>query len=156
MNTTITARRAHATTMGLATSVLLVIFAAALTFGTASASASPTAGAVMGTKHDDHLVGDNSRNNISGRAGDDVIDGNGGNDKLHGNRGDDTLNGGKGRDRLWGGRGADSLNGGKGNDHLFALADDGRTDTLNCGPGKDTAVVRAEDVTVGCENVRII
>ena len=39
---------------------------------------------------------------------------------------------------------------------LFAKADDGARDHLDCGEGTDTAYVRAGDVTEGCETVFVV
>ena len=60
------------------------------------------------------------------------------------------------RDRLYAGRGVDSVNGGDGNDHLFAAADDGQHDSLDCGAGDDTALIRPGDTAVNCERVRSV
>jgi hypothetical protein len=47
--------------------------------------------------------------------------------------------------------------GGDGNDHLFAAADDGSADTLDCGAGdNDKAVIRPGDTALNCEVVRTI
>jgi hypothetical protein len=40
---------------------------------------------------------------------------------------------------------------GAGNDNVYSK--DGAADTVNCGPGKDTAVVDKLDKLVGCEQV---
>jgi hypothetical protein len=39
---------------------------------------------------------------------------------------------------------------------LFAKADDGARDRLDCGDGIDTAYVRAGDMTEGCETVVVV
>ena len=66
-----------------------------------------------------------------------------GNDVLYGGRGDDRLDGGPGRDRLFGGPGNDMLR-----------ARDGARDVVDCGPGRDTAVIDRFDRVSGCETVR--
>ncbi|MCZ4495514.1 MAG: hypothetical protein JWM25_97, partial [Thermoleophilia bacterium] len=40
-----------------------------------------------------------------------------------------------------------------GNDILFATADDGIVDRLDCGRGRDTAMVRRGDIARNCERV---
>ncbi|MBC6442787.1 MAG: hypothetical protein GDA53_06640 [Rhodobacteraceae bacterium] len=64
---------------------------------------------LIGSAHDDHLVGDNGANKIEGRAGDDYIDGAKGNDVLLGGAGNDRLISGQGDDRMTGGSGADTF-----------------------------------------------
>ena len=59
--------------------------------------------------------------------------------------GDDQVHGGSGDDRIWVGHGTDVAWGGYGDDTLHALAADGNPDTLHCGPGRDTAKVRASE-----------
>ena len=66
---------------------------------------------LIGSDHDDSLLGDEGSNRLEGRIG------------------DDTLLGGDGNDRLIGGVGADVLDGGIGND-LFVFADGGGDDTI--------------------------
>ncbi|MGH2996487.1 MAG: calcium-binding protein [Gaiellaceae bacterium] len=93
---------------------------------------------------------------LFGQAGNDWLDGGEGADFLWGGGGEDTLLGGLGSDWLWGGWGADSLDGGEGNDRLFAAADDGSPDTLQCGENDgdwDRAVIRPGDTALGCEKV---
>lgn len=103
-----------------------------------------TGDSVMGTPGDDRLTGTNRASRLDGRRGDDVLRGRGGQDGLHGRAGKDKVVGGKGRD--W-------MTGGKGNDRL--LARDGRRDHLvNCGPGRDVAIVDRADQVRGCEIVR--
>jgi hypothetical protein len=89
---------------------------------------------------------------MSGTAGNDVLYGLGGADVLLGLRGNDVLNGGRGADVLDGGPGADRLFGGPGNDTLRAR--DGRRDFVDCGPGRDSAIVDRLDRVSGCEVVK--
>lgn len=77
---------------------------------------------------------------LLGTYGDDVINGLGGNDKINGREGDDRLTGGPGKDRILGGSGNDRIN-----------AKDGAADLVNCGAGKDTAIVDKKDRVTGCE-----
>ena len=93
-------------------------------------------------------------------SGDDAVYGGEGPDELHGGTGDDTVRGGPGDDRLWAGPGHDVVHGGAGDDVLHALAADGAADTLDCGPGRDTARVlgseRATTTCRGCETVVVV
>jgi hypothetical protein len=73
-------------------------------------------------------------------------------DQLDGSAGADTLEGMGGDDVIDGHGGADVLKGEDGNDTL--LARDGVADTVDCGPGNDTASVDPADVVTGCETVR--
>lgn len=99
-----------------------------------------------------------------GRAGADILWGHHGNDELEGNTGRDWLLGGPGvdvlsdeggLDRLWAGAGADQLFGGDGDDELIAIERDKQIDTVNCGQGRDRAIVRRLDQVVPgtCERV---
>jgi hypothetical protein len=95
-----------------------------------------------------------------GGSGDDGLGGGNGPDALHGGTGNDRVAGGNGDDRLWGGPGADRLFGGNGDDTLHALAADEDHDLLDCGPGHDTARVRASERAstriIGCETIVIV
>jgi hypothetical protein len=85
-------------------------------------------------------------------AGNDRVDGGAGSDKLDGGPGADVVIGGTGNDNLVGGPGKDTLSGGTGSDTLAAV--DGARDVIDCGAGKDTAIVDAVDVVKGCEKVK--
>jgi hemolysin type calcium-binding protein/WD40 repeat protein len=98
---------------------------------------------IKGTKKNDRL---------NGGAGPDTIHGGAGNDQISGGAGDDKLYGDAGNDTITGGAGKDTISGGSGNDTIQAR--DGETDTIDCGSGKDTAVVDATDIVKGCETVR--
>ena len=74
---------------------------------------------LQGSKHDDHLLGNNKSNSIWGHNGHDQIEGRKGNDKLYGQNGDDILYGQSGSDVLRGHAGNDLLNGGQGDDVLY-------------------------------------
>ncbi|WP_424986016.1 calcium-binding protein [Microbulbifer sp. S227A] len=80
---------------------------------------------LLGSHHDDLLIGTSGANTIRGGFGDDTLRGAGGNDRLNGGWGDDILEGGAGDDHLTGGRGDDLLNGGDGFDTVsYADSDD--------------------------------
>ncbi len=64
---------------------------------------------LTGSRFDDLLGGDGSRNVLKGGAGKDIMDGKGGNDSLFGGKGNDVLFGGKGKDLLDGGQGSDAV-----------------------------------------------
>ena len=102
----------------------------------------------------------------TGTSGPDKLRGTKGADVLEGRRGHDTLVGGRGGDRLVGGGGPDVLRGGpgrdefnmaagvelpaRGNDRIFAR--DNNVDTINCGKGRDVAIVDDdEDGVYDCE-----
>jgi hypothetical protein len=108
----------------------------------------PAAGArplLKGTKHADRLSGGPRAETLKGGKG---------NDRLSGGGGNDLLLGGPGNDRLTGGRGRDSLRGESGNDILNAR--DGKADRVDCGPGRDKAIVDAIDAPVRrCEHVDV-
>lgn len=90
---------------------------------------------------------------LIGTAGPDVLRGSNQADKIFGLGGNDKLFGLAGNDTLVGGGGKDRISGGTGNDTLQAR--DGEKDVVDCGPGKDVAVVDAvETAIVGCETVQ--
>jgi Ca2+-binding RTX toxin-like protein len=88
---------------------------------------------------------------LRGTDDDDLLIGRGGNDSLYGRDDDDRLYGGAGNDLLAGGDDDDRLYGGPGNDRL--LARDGERDLVDCGPGRDRAIVDRSDRVVACESV---
>ncbi|HEX2128215.1 MAG TPA: hypothetical protein VHF58_03255 [Solirubrobacterales bacterium] len=103
-----------------------------------------------------------------GGAGADRLVGTKGNDVLTGRGGPDVLSGGSGEDRLIGGPGRDVLRGGPGYDQLNMrdgeelaspgrdriVARDGGRDEINCGAGRDVALVdEEEDGVYFCETV---
>ena len=108
----------------------------------------------------DHLEGEAGNDTLRGRGGDDLLFGRIGDDVILGDEGADLLEGGRGRDRLDGGAGndtitggydADTLAGGPGRDRLVAV--DGTRDVVDCGPGRDTALVDRRDRVRGCERI---
>jgi dienelactone hydrolase/uncharacterized membrane protein YgcG len=99
--------------------------------------------AIVGSRHGDFLQGTAGGDSLVGLAGADKLRGLGGDDCLLGMRGKDDVDGGAGIDVLTGGRGRDTIN-----------AADGAPDMVNCGPGRDKAIVDAADhVAVDCERV---
>jgi hypothetical protein len=103
-----------------------------------------------GSAHADHLTG---------TKGDDLLKGLKGKDVLRGGDGRDILIGGRGSDALYGDGGHDSFNmregvevAAKGRDRIYAR--DGHPDEINCGAGRDLAVVdQVEDGVYDCEVV---
>jgi uncharacterized repeat protein (TIGR01451 family) len=73
-------------------------------------------------------------------------------DRMFGLRGNDKLFGLSGSDFLDGGSGRDLINGGGGNDRV--LARDGERDSVQCGPGRDSARVDLRDRVTACETVQ--
>ena len=100
------------------------------------------------------IIGTSKGEYLAGGGHDDVIYGLGGNDTLLGGAGDDRIFGGLGNDVITGGPGSDHLYGGPGSDTIYAA--DGERDFIDCGPGRDRAVVDAVDKTVNCEVVVIV
>ena len=97
---------------------------------------------------------------LLGTRGDDVLKGLGGSDVLRGGGGRDVLIGGGGTDALHGEGGHDAFNmrdgvelRARGRDRIYAR--DGRPDEINCGEGRDLAVVdEVEEGVYDCEAVR--
>ena len=122
-----------------------------------AAHASP----LHGTPLDDRLRGTPRADDIRAGAGDDVVLGRAGADRVTGGAGADTVDGEAGADVLAGGPGDDALTGGPGLDRLFGgpgrdliRARNGGRDRVDCGPGRDTAILDARDVALRCEVVR--
>jgi dipeptidyl aminopeptidase/acylaminoacyl peptidase len=116
-----------------------------------------------GTAKRNLLTGTDAGDLIRGLAGDDRLNGGAGRDCLFGGAGRDRLSGGAGNDRLNGFRGADTLTGGSGRDRLKAgtgndtvRAGDGEADKVDCGAGRDSAVVDELDRVDHCERVRVL
>jgi Ca2+-binding RTX toxin-like protein len=135
---------------------------------------------LLGEDGDDVLVDGNGADTLDGGPGNDTLRYfNGGADDLHGGAGVDTLQFGPQNgvvvslddvandgpvgaqvanahsdiEVLEGTPGVDRLNGSRHADTI--LARDGVADTIDCGPGIDTAVVDAIDHVTGCENVEL-
>ena len=105
----------------------------------------------IGTRKGDRLVGTKANDTLEGRNGADNLIGKGGRDVLVGGGGEDRLEGDGGRDEF------NMLNGealpAPGRDRIYAR--DGHPDSINCGAGKDLAVVDdVEDGVYDCETVR--
>jgi hypothetical protein len=100
------------------------------------------------------LRGTRGRDVAHGSHGNDRMAGGAGDDSLFGHAGDDLLDGGSGNDRLVGGPGRDVLRGGAGDDGINAA--DGWPDRVDCGPGRDTANVDADDRVTGCERAVVV
>ena len=97
---------------------------------------------LVGTKGDDVLKGRNGVDNLKGKGGRDVLIGGGGEDALHGDGGRDSFNMRNGK-----------VLAAKGRDRIYAR--DGHPDEINCGAGKDLAVVdEVEDGVYDCEVVK--
>ena len=73
-------------------------------------------------------------------------------DRLHGTAAAETIKGGRGNDRLSGGGGKDVLLGGPGRDLLESR--DGFRDRVDCGSGRDRAIVDTLDRVRRCERVK--
>jgi Ca2+-binding RTX toxin-like protein len=82
-----------------------------LSLGFATASADTITGfeSLLGSSHNDTLVGDSLANGVSGGDGNDTLSGLAGNDTLDGGVGDDTVASEAGNDSLFGGVGNDLL-----------------------------------------------
>jgi dipeptidyl aminopeptidase/acylaminoacyl peptidase len=96
-----------------------------------------------GTRRAQLLLGTSKTDVICGFGGNDLIDGNAGHDVLYGGSGNDLIIDQSGRDWLFGGPGRDRLR-----------ARDGAADIVDCGPGRDVAIVDRRDVVSHCEVVR--
>lgn len=125
----------------------MLVFVLALGCLLASAALGATR---TGTKGADRLVGTKGGDVLDGRRGADLLVGGDGNDRLIGGRGRDVLRGGPGRDEF-------NMNAGvelpsPGADRIVAR--DGGPDEINCGSGRDVAIVDAEeDGVYDCEQV---
>ncbi len=97
------------------------------------------------TEHD-NIHGDVE--DITGGDGNDTLAGDGGANVLKGDLSGDAANG---NDDITGGAGADSLYGQGGNDIIHAR--DGEPDTVDCGPGNDSAITDTIDTVRNCETV---
>ena len=75
-------------------------------------------------------------------------------DRIVGNELGNRLSAGDGNDSVTGGAGEDYLDGGPGDDTIDAR--DGGYDTVECGPGNDTAIVDQNDLPAsGCETLQV-
>ena len=97
--------------------------------------------AVLGTPHDDTIMGSDLSNDLHGGSGDDLLIGGVAGALIYGEEGNDTL---EGRGKLTGGPGADLLRGRdlssdtlEGNEGPDTLEGQGGSDSLHGGPGDD-------------------
>lgn len=107
---------------------------------------------VIGGRGDDTLIGNTEPNMLNGFLGNDRIFGRGGNDRLLGSWGEDLVVGGRGNDVLGLARGRDRGYGRTGDDFLDAK--DRHVDTVNGGPGSDSARVNIGDRVTRVERIR--
>jgi Ca2+-binding RTX toxin-like protein len=121
-----------------------------------------TGDVVIGTDSADRHPGSALTDIVFGGRGNDVLGGGAGRDCLVGGAGRDRLSGGPGRDRLHGGTGRDRLDPGPGTDRVAAgpgndlvITVGNMVDTIDCGPGRDVAIVDRLDRTRRCERVRL-
>ncbi|MEM9059163.1 MAG: Hint domain-containing protein [Pseudomonadota bacterium] len=99
--------------------------------------------AVIGSSHDDTIIGfdaeatgaDGFTNVFYGGAGNDSLDGKGGADTLFGGDGADSIDGGSGNDSIDGGADADTIDAGSGDDSVTGGAG---SDSIDGGSGNDT------------------
>ena len=97
---------------------------------------------IVGTRGNDTLDGRSGSDNLIGKGGRDVLIGGGGEDSLHGDGGRDSFNMRDGKPLA-----------AKGRDRIYAR--DGHPDEINCGAGRDLAVVdEVEDGVYDCEVVK--
>lgn len=132
---------------------------------------------LVGGRGDDDLAGGLHNDRLIGGPGADDLNGLDEDDRILGGPGRDQINGGDGRDVLFGGAGPDLIvgdgtipflrgpnrdviNGGRGRDRIFAdigndrvEARDGFADTIDCGLGRDVAIVDQFDTVRRCEIV---
>jgi Ca2+-binding RTX toxin-like protein len=122
-------------------------------YGTLVSQSDPTEPVLASPPHRKgrRIVGTAKGEYLAGGGFDDTIFGMGGNDTIMGGAGDDHLDGGSGNDVITGGSGADTILGGPGSDTIYAA--DGERDVIDCGPGRDRAVVDSVDIVKNCEVV---
>ena len=90
---------------------------------------------------------------FGGTAAQDVVVGSRASDGIAGGLGRDRLCGRGGRDRLVGGPGRDQINGGAAADIVKSA--DNSADRVDCGPGRDRAIIDPLDQVRRCERVRV-
>jgi Ca2+-binding RTX toxin-like protein len=138
-------RRAQGIAVALAVLLGIALASGGVVVLAGSGGSRTTAKAVSGTGSADRLIGTNRHDLIDGRGGADVIRGRGGSDVLRGGKGGDEIAGGKKFDRMFGGPGADSID-----------ARDRQSDEIDCGGGRDVAILdRHEDGVYDCEELKI-
>lgn len=121
---------------------------------------------LLGGSAKDALVGSSGSDKLFGRAGSDRMTGGLGSDYLSGSSGSDKLSGGAGNDRIFGGAGKDFIDLGTGRDSVKAGAGNdsvnasraGPAARIDCGPGRDTARVNANEArrARSCERLFVL
>ena len=112
---------------------------------------SPAGDRIVGRQDHDFLFGLDGDDCIRGERGDDEIYGGAGNDRIDGGSGNDELKGGAGNDRIVGGRGRNRYAGEQGNDAIYSR--NGRSEIVDCGPGRDRVKADRSDKLRRCERV---
>ena len=125
-----------------------------------TASKAVAAHLVCGGSDNDHVAGGRGHDRLLGQTGNDGLAGGPGRDLLRGGSGHDRLLGEGGNDRLFGGPSRDLVRGESGNDHPSGgvgkdriLARDWRREVVDCGAGRDVAIVDRHDRRRRCETV---
>ena len=98
---------------------------------------------VVGSPGDDHLIGTDEPDRLSGREGHDVLEGLGGRDVLLADDGNDEVDGGAGPDEITSTGGRDTLRGGDADDVLSIRG--GGADQIDAGPGGDLVFLYPRD-----------
>ncbi|HEX8743116.1 MAG TPA: Calx-beta domain-containing protein [Thermoleophilaceae bacterium] len=112
---------------------------------------SPAGDLITGRTDIDFLFGLAGDDCVYGEKGDDIIDGGDGDDLVDGGSGDDRIRGGDGDDRLYGRRGINRYDGGPGDDRIYAR--NGRSEIVECGPGRDVVKADRKDRFRRCERI---
>jgi hypothetical protein len=115
--------------------------------------AEPCSARIVGTTLGERLAGTAASELLAGLGGADTLLGRGGADCVFGGPGRDTMRGGRGVDYLEGGRGHDRIGAGRGRDLVISAR--GQNDVVNCGRGRDRALVGPADQVRGCEHVTV-
>lgn len=147
-------------TLLLSVMTIMLLLAGAVA---SAANVNCNGGPCRGTNTGDRLEGSDIHDKMLGRAGNDRLHGQWRGDLMYGQNGADTMIGGFGKDkivgqddndriyggpdddRLFGGDDIDTVNGNRGRDRIV-VAGDGQTDSIDCGTGRDTAVVDQADL----------
>jgi Ca2+-binding RTX toxin-like protein len=148
---------------------LATAFAIATVAGAAVVTGTGRGERLVGTNGPDTITGHAGPDRVFALGGNDTLNGNLGADRMFAGRGDDRSFGGFGDDVIFAQRGVDESFGGPGDDRLWALARadvrrpgvdtlhgeqgddvfrtrDGEPDVIDCGPGRDRALLDRVDV----------
>jgi hemolysin type calcium-binding protein/Big-like domain-containing protein len=106
---------------------------------------------VCAGRGNDRVLGGRGNDRVFGQTGDDTLFGGPGRDVLNGGPGNDRVSGGPGNDRIDPGTGRDHVSAGAGEDRIVSV--DRRRDVIDCGPGRDEAIVDAVDRVRHCQIV---